>query len=309
MALKHIGSVMLPAHTQAGGFDHAAVHRRSGRLYVAHTANDTIDVIDCAADRYLHSIPNLTGVAGALVSDERDFIFTSNRGENTVGIFSPDQEANLVKVSVGVKPNGLSFDPQRGLLLAANAGDPIIPGSFTVSLVDVAQREMMADIPVSGRTRWTIFDTVTDAFYVNIADPAEIVVIDAKQPTRIAQTWSISAAGPHGLDRDAERRRLFCACDAKKLITLDMVSGATLHERELSGMPDVIFFNAALQHLYVAIGDPGVIDVFDTESLQRIAVVSTEKGAHTIGFDPDRNKVYAFLPNTHSAAVYRDEVR
>jgi DNA-binding beta-propeller fold protein YncE len=148
------------------------VHAAAG-TYVAHTANDAVDVIDCATDRYLHSIPNLTGVAGALVSDERDLIFTSNRGENTIGIFAPDDEAHPVKVPVGVRPNGLSFDPQRGLLLAANVGDPAIPGSFTVSMVDapyptshrevggvpgMARRALIASIPVPGRTRWTIFD-------------------------------------------------------------------------------------------------------------------------------------------------------
>src|SRR5512135_919506 len=98
MTLKHIGDIALPAHVQPGGFDHAAVHRRRGRLYVAHTSNDAIDVIDCSTDRYLHSIPHLTGVAGALVSDERDLVFTSNRGENTIGIFAPDDETNLARV-------------------------------------------------------------------------------------------------------------------------------------------------------------------------------------------------------------------
>ena len=306
MSLKLSGYIDLPAHAQRGGFDHAAVQRRRGRLYVAHTSNDAIDVIDCATDRYLHSIPKLTGVAGALVSEERDLVFTSNRGENTIAIFSPDQEAKLVKVPVGVKPNGLSFDPQSGLLLAANVGDPAIPGSFTVSLVDVVQRKMVASIPVPGRTRWTIFDAVTDSFYVNIADPAQIVAIDANRPNQIVRTLTIPVAGPHGLDLDAEQRRLFCACDAKQLITLDAASGAVLNASDLTGAPDVIFFNAALRHLYVAIGDPGVIDVFDTESLQRMQVLATEKGAHTIGFDASRNKVYAFLPQTHRAAVYVD---
>ena len=125
---------------------------------------------------------------------------------------------------------------------------------------------MIASIPVPGRTRWTIFDAATDAFYVNIADPAQIVIVDAKQPTQVARIFTSPVAGPHGLDLDVEHRRLFCACDAKKLIALDMVSGAVLSEHDLSGTPDVIFFNAALRHLYVASGDPGVIDVFETES-------------------------------------------
>src|SRR5512136_1580330 len=120
MSLSQLGFIPLPPHTRPGGFDHAAIHQGTGRLYVAHTVNDAVDVIDCEQDRYLHSIPGLTGVAGALVSDERNLIFTSNRGENTVGIFSPDDEAGPVKVGVGVRPNGLAYDPRRNLLLAAN---------------------------------------------------------------------------------------------------------------------------------------------------------------------------------------------
>jgi len=74
----------------------------------------------------------------------------------------------------------------------------------------------------------------------------------------------------------------------------------------LSGAPDVIFFNPALQHLYVAVGDPGVIDVFETTGLARIETIPTEKGAHTLAFDAQRNQVYAFLPQSHRAAVYLD---
>ena len=130
MALKLIGQVDLPENSKSGGFDHAAVHRASARLYVAHTANDALDVIDCATDRYLHSIQNLAGVAGVLVSDARGRVFTSNRGENTVGIFSPDDEAGLTKVPVGMRPNGLAYDATRNLLLAANVGDPALVHAF-----------------------------------------------------------------------------------------------------------------------------------------------------------------------------------
>jgi DNA-binding beta-propeller fold protein YncE len=88
---------------------------------------------------------------------------------------------------------------------------------------------------------------------------------------------------------------------------LDAQSGNALATRDLSGPPDVIFFNAARRRLYVAVGDPGMIDVFDTQTLRRVEVVQTEKGAHTLGFDAARNKVYAFLPQTRRAAVYIDE--
>jgi DNA-binding beta-propeller fold protein YncE len=307
MTLKLSGYIDLPEHVKPGGFDHAAVYRSRGRLYVAHTANDALDVIDVMSDQYLHSIPNLTGVAGALVSEDRDLVFTSNRGENSVSFFSPDEETKSSKVTVGIRPNGLSYDPARNLLLAANVGDPNQPGSFTVSIVDVDKQSLVANVPVPGRTRWTIFDAERDVFYVNIADPAQIVVIDAEHPLKIARSIEIPAAGPHGLDLDQDTGHLFCACDSKKLITIDVDSYQVIDQSDLSGPPDVIFFNPTLKHLYVASGDPGTIDVFDTSSLKIIETVATESGAHTIALDTDQNKVYVFLPETHRAAVYIDQ--
>lgn len=306
MALEYDGYVDLPPHATAGGFDHAAVHGRRGLLYVAHTASDALDVIDCVTNTYLRSIPHLTRVAGALVSEDQDLVFTSNRGENTVGIVSAARDQNVTRVKVGVGPNGLAYDPGRRLLLAANVGDPSRPGSFTVSLVDVGAQVMIADIPVPGRTRWTVFDGESGRFYVNIADPPQIVVVEGAHPTRVADAFAVPAVGPHGLDLDPATRRLFCACDGKSLLVIDARSGAVRSAHTIGGVPDVVFFNPALTRLYVAIGDPGVIDVFDTETMRRLESVSTERGAHTIGFDALRNTVYAFLPETNRAAVYRD---
>lgn len=113
MALKLIGHIELPESLKPGGFDHAAVHCELGRLYVADTANDALDIIDGVDDRYLHSIPTLAGLAGALVSEEQDLVFTSNRAENAVGIFAADHEADLAKVSVGIRPNGLAYDSSK----------------------------------------------------------------------------------------------------------------------------------------------------------------------------------------------------
>jgi DNA-binding beta-propeller fold protein YncE len=204
-----------------------------------------------------------------------------------------------------MRPNGLAFDPKRGLILAANVGDPAVPGSYTLSMVDLAALRMRCAIPVPGRTRWALYDPDADAFYVNIADPAQIVVVDARDPQRIARAFSIPAAGPHGLDMDLATRRLFCACDAKVVVTLDAGSGRIISERPLSGVPDVVWFNRQRGQLYVAIGDPGVIDVFDTRTMERIGSIATEAGAHTTALAPAGDRLYAFLPATHRAAVFQ----
>jgi DNA-binding beta-propeller fold protein YncE len=303
MPLELQGYIDLPPHIRSGGFDHAAVHTALGRCYVAHTANDAIDVIDLVARKYLGSLGGLTAVAGALVTEGPDFVFTSNRGEDTVGIFTPTSDA-VEKIGVGVRPNGLAYDPGRRRLLSAHVGDPAVAGSHTVAVVDVAGRRRVADVPVAGRTRWTVYDSAADAFHVNIMDPPQIAVVESADPVRIRRVVDVPHAGPHGLDIDVTRRRLFCACDAGVLLELDADTGQIRAAEAIAGVPDVVFFNTALGRVYVAIGEPGVIEVFDTEPLRRRETVSTEPGAHTLAFDSARNLVCAFLPETHRASVY-----
>lgn len=308
IGLQHLGFVQLPAHLKTGGFDHAAVHEKSGTLYVAHTSNDTVDIIDGQKDRYLRSIHGLIGVAGVLVSNDQDLVFTSNRGEKTVGFFPHGNEDKLVKIPVGGFPNGLAYNPSRGHLLAANVSKADDPHPVTISINDVKTKSMISDIPVPGRTRWTVYDPESDQFYVNISKPSQIIATSSEDPKQIASSYNIPATGPHGLDIDLANRRLFCACDRGGLFTIDLLHGAVSKAAELAGQPDVIFHNSRLNHLYVTIGDPGLIQVFDTRTMILIQTMMTEPGTHTIGFSRDRNKVYAFMPETHRAAVYLDTV-
>jgi DNA-binding beta-propeller fold protein YncE len=304
-ALLLIGHVALPKHEGKGAFDHAAAHAASGHVYVAHTANDAVDVFDPASGKHLFSVPRLPGVAGVLVSDEAQLIITSNRAENTIGVFDPGPDPQVLKITVGVHPNGLAYDHARRLILAANVGDPQIPGSQTISMIDLDAQAMLAEIRVPGRTRWAIYDPDAQVFYVNIADPAQIIIVDARNPRDVARVFPVPSAGPHGLDLDLTTHRLFCACDSGALITLNARSGKVMGERALSGTPDVVFFNRARQQLYVAVGDPGVIDVFDTATMESLGRIATEKGAHTLALAPAGDRVFAFLPETHRAAIYQ----
>jgi DNA-binding beta-propeller fold protein YncE len=304
--LELVGSVELPPHRGPGGFDHAAVHAPSGRLYVAHTANDAVDVVDLAASRYLRSIPGLPAVAGALAVETPPLVITSNRGENTVGLVQIGDESRVEKLAVGLRPNGLAWDPDRGRLLVAHVGDPAVPGSCTVSVVDVARRRRVADVTVAGRTRWTVFDPAADVFHVNVADPPQIVVVAAGDPVVIRRVVAVPWAGPHGLDLDATRRRLFCACDAGVLAEVDADTGSVLAAEKIAGVPDVVFLNPTLGRVYVAIGDPGVLEVFDAAPMRRHESVPTGPGAHTLALDLARNRVCAFLPATHRMAVFHD---
>lgn len=306
MSLKLLTEISLPSHKSNGGFDHAAYSKSQNCLYVAHTANDSVDIIDCSKDRYVESIDGFRGIAGTLVCNERDFVFTSNRGENSISFFKSQNPKEIYKISVGVRPNGLAFAPEQNLLLVANVGNPNDFHSYTLTVVSIQTREVVASIPVPGRTRWTVYDSKTSSFFVNVGSPSMILKISALNPFAIETKFEVPSQGPHGLDFDSQTNQLFCACDSGELVILDAQTGHIKKRISISGPPDVIFLNQNLGHLYIAIGDPGVIDVFDVNTMQIKETIKTENGAHTIGFDFERNKVYSFLPESCRTLVFKD---
>jgi DNA-binding beta-propeller fold protein YncE len=306
MALEKAGFISIPRGKQPG-FDHADVYRReapaASRLYVAHTGADRIDVIDCISNSYLRFLPEVPGVAGILIDNEQDLLFSSDRGCARVSIYRCSDEALLGRVPVGDRPNGLAYDPIRHRLFVFNIGDP--PGvNCTISVVAVDQMRVIATIPLPGRPRWAVYDPATEHVYANIQKPAEIAVLDTAD-LQVIQAFEIPVSGPHGLALSGDR--LFCAADGAALVALHRDTGALLGSIALPGEPDVIMQDSELARLYVAIGLPGVVSVIDEQRLETLEEVQTEVGAHTIGWNPDTRTLYAFLPQSGGAAVFVEQ--
>ena len=305
MSLKAVGFIELPGGRPTA-FDHADTYftTTGSRMYVAHTATNAVDVIDCGSGTFMRSLPDLPGVAGVLIDSERDLLFTSDRDAARVSMFRCSDETLLGQVNVGARPNGLAFDTRRRNLYSFNLGEPAGTDP-SASVVSVDERRVIATIQLPGRPRWAVFDRSSDSIYVNIQSPAVILVIDAGS---IGETRRIEvgAEGPHGLG--LAHRRLFCAADEGELVVIDpSMSGRGVIKRlPLPGAPDVVMLDERTQRLFVAIGSPGVVSVFDMRSLMALETIETERGAHTVGWDPAAAKLYVFAPQRGGAVVFSD---
>jgi DNA-binding beta-propeller fold protein YncE len=238
-----------------------------------------------------------------LIDNDNDLLFTSDRASSQVSFCRCSDEKLLGYVGVGAHPNGLAFDPARGHLFSFNLGEP--PGQkCTASVVALNSQQVVATLDLSGRPRWAAYDAETDQIFVNIREPPQILVITGDS-LAVRRAIDVPADGPHGLCIVGER--LWCAADGSALVVLDRDSGHVDGVLPLPGAPDVVMHDPELDHLYVAIGDAGVIVVADTKALEVMETVSTEPGAHTLAIDPDRHAVYAFLPASSGAAVYLDQ--
>ena len=134
MSLESVGFIAIPPGTKPG-FDHADVYRPGRRMYVAHTGADRVDVLDTERRAFLRMLPNLPGVAGVLVDEENDLLFTSDRAAARLSVFRCSDEQLLGQVRVGPHPNGLAYDSKRRRLYSFNLGEPL-GENCTASVVD-----------------------------------------------------------------------------------------------------------------------------------------------------------------------------
>jgi DNA-binding beta-propeller fold protein YncE len=298
VALTPLGSADLPPF-RASGFDHGDVHLASGRIFVAHTAAGSVEVIDSEHRAHVRTIPGCPEASGILCVQDSGTVFAAARGAGKVLVIDVASLACVREVASGPRPNGLAWDDSRRRLLAADVQD------LTARLLNPEDGEQVGQVDLPGRPRWCVYDRERDRFLVNIREPACVALLSA-EPFALTGNWAVSAAGPHGLDLDPEGRRAFVACDGGTVVALDLASGSQLGDVEIAGVPDAIWYNTDRRLLYVAIGDPGLVDVIDTTAMTRTQQVATEPGAHTTAFDRDRQTLTVFLPGSCRAALYRE---
>ncbi len=298
MTLSIIQFINLPPH-QSGGFDHADVHIRSGRTYVAHTANGTVEVIDGEYAKHLATITGCPEASGVKCAQDENLVFAAARGNHRFLIIDALTNNVLDEVEAGSMPNGLAWNSSRKQLLVADVQDN------HARLIDPYSKKLTSATKLPGRPRWCVYSRKMDVYLVNIREPAGVAMLT---PENVLHKvfMSISVAGPHGLEIDDRNDRAYVACDGGAVVVLDLNTGHEEATIPIGGSPDVIWLNTERQRLYCAIGRPGVIEVIDTEKLIVDERVITEEGAHTLTFDKKRQRLYAFLPKSCRTALYEE---
>jgi DNA-binding beta-propeller fold protein YncE len=295
------GYIAIPPHAPSE-FDHGDVLLSSGRVFVAHTAANMVEILDGERLSHVATVQGCAQGSGLLCAQEAGLVFAAARGAGKLLVIEATTGAVLREISVGPCPNGLAWDPGHRRLLVADVQDN------TTRLIDLsadAAPTALAAESLPGRPRWAAYDAHDDRFLVNIRDPACVAVLAAETAATLAQ-WLVSSAGPHGMDLDRAGRRAFIACDGGMVVALDLATGREVAQVAIAGVPDATWYNPRRERLYVAIAEPGVVDVVDTRAMAVVQRLETEAGAHTTAYDDTRQRLYVFLPQTCRAVAYEE---
>jgi DNA-binding beta-propeller fold protein YncE len=297
MPLKNLGVIKIPDATDSA-FDHAAFDPKTRRVFIAHTARNTVEVINHDAGKHEATLPGFPGVAGAVADDGE--ILVTNRGSASLAWLDAATFETKAVLKTGARPNGAAIVKRLSLGIVACIGDDReTPTLHAFGLND--RRQVSIDLP--GRPRWCVTDAEAKRVFLCIRQPSMVLVASLPNLRLIAQ-WRLPSDGAHGLDIDHSRGRLYAACDDGALVEIDSTSGEVTNVWPIAGAPDVTFFNPSTGRVHVAIGEPGLIETINPQTGTAIQTM-TGVGAHTTALVvPDQ--LYVISPTHGGILVLAD---
>jgi DNA-binding beta-propeller fold protein YncE len=289
-----------------------AVDAAARRLYLCHQTE--VVVIDLDKDAVAGRIGGLAGVRGFALAPELGLGFSANSLDGKAAIIDLKTQSIVSKVEAGREPSVIAFDSdqqevyvfsrrsQSATVFEAKTGKPVgvvpLPGQPAAAAVD----------PDAARVFCT---SLTPG-----SDEHEVASIDHIKFHTIADDWRISPGlEPGGMAIDAERHRLFVACNlspkraldginlpgtglvkANGLILMMSAINGTVITRLRTGLGvEGIAFDPGTRLLFCLAAQQGSISISHEDSPQRLSlaqVMEAPKGIRFVAVDPKTHKLY-----------------
>jgi hypothetical protein len=275
----------IPMTGVEGRIDHLTVDLKGQRLFVAALGNHTIEVIDLAAGKVIHSIRGLGQPQGLFYLASKNELVAADGSDGSCRIYDAASFRLLDTVKFNADADNIRYDATRNEVWIGY-------GEGGLGAINAATGKRAGDVKFNGHPESFQLERSGTRIFVNVPDAGRIAVIDRVKRSVIAN-WPVAHAAanfPMALDEAA--RRLFTGCrKPPSVLVFDAGAGSQLSAFDICGDTDDLFFDAGRKRLYVSCGE-GFIDVVDTGGYKRLERIATAPGARTSLFVPDLDRFF-----------------
>jgi len=291
--LKQIATIDLPG-PKGQRFDYLTTDDEDQFLLSAHLGPGILYVIDMKTNKVVKAIPGVPGITGLEFVPETRKVYTSDWGEEKIGIVDLHSMAVVKRLATAAKPNGSTYAaPFHKVYVSNTLGK-------AVAVVDVDKDEIVKTIEFPSETARKV--------YVNLRNTNEIAEINPATDTLLGKYPVDGCQFNHGMAVDSEHHRAFILCSGNRTFT---VFGLDTH-KSIAHLPmpagaDVVKFDPGLGRIYVACSS-GFISVFqaqDADHYRKLEDFAVEKMVHSLAVDSATHRVYAPEQQEHGQPVAR----
>lgn len=286
--LKKVGEFDLPG--PAGKrFDYLTIDPEDHYLISAHLAAAQTYVIDLRSNKVVATVADTPGAEGVEYVPELKKFYTSNAGDNTIGVVDLRQMKVVKKIRTEKKPDGSAYAaPFHKLYVSDERGK-------AEAIVDVTKNEIIKTLHFESETGMPQYDPVARKVYLNLQDQNIFAVIDPATDEVVGRYPVGRCKGNHGMALDPERHRAFLSCEENNTMAVfDLDKHEAIAFLPLADGPDVIKFDPGLQRIYVACysGAICVLHQDDADHYRKVEDFPVQHAVHSLAIDLSTHRVY-----------------
>ena len=270
-------------------FDYLTIDPDDHYLISAHLAAEQTYVIDLRTNKVVATVADTPGAEGVEYVPEFKKFYTSNAGDNTIGVVSMGRMKVVKKLRTERKPDGSAYaGPFHKLYVSDERGR-------AEAIVDVTKDEIVKTVHFDSETGMPQYDPIAKKVYVNLQDQNMFAVIDPATDEVTSRHPVGRCKGNHGMTLDPEHHRAFLSCEGNNLLTVfDLDKHEPIAYLPMADGPDVIKFDSGLGRIYAACYS-GAISIFhqdDPQHYRKLQDFKVQRAVHSLAVDPETHRVY-----------------
>jgi len=287
--LKQIAAIDLPG-PKGQRFDYLTTDDEDQFLLSAHLGPGILYVIDMKTNKLVKAIPGVPGITGLEFVPETRKVYTSDWGEEQIGIVDLNSMSVIKRLATAAKPNGSTYAvPFHKVYVSNTLGK-------AVAVVDVSKDEIVKTIEFPSETGMPQYDSSARKVYVNLRNTNEIAEIDPATDKVLGKYLVDGCKFNHGMAVDSEHHRAFILCSGNRTFTVFALdTHKSVAHLPMPAGADVVKFDPSLGRIYVACSS-GFISVFqaqDAEHYRKLEDFPVQKMVHSLAVDSTTHRVYA----------------
>jgi DNA-binding beta-propeller fold protein YncE len=276
--LRQIAMIDLPGQP---GFDSVAI--ANGALLVAHSAADTVDILDLAKRRIVAQVKHVRGASGIAVDEKNGHVYLSAPDGHSIVVISSSTWDVEGVIPVQSEVEHILYVPVNNRLYLANSRDQ------SIAYVDFNDKNSVHSLDAGGMPERLVFDSGKNLIYATLQDKHSVAAYDLE--LKPVSQWTLKASQPTGMTLDATSRRLYVAV-RYAVVTLDADSGAELSRVGAPAGVDSLWLDRESGTLYAAAG--GTVCIMRTRSggLTLESELNVDVKGRSLAFDPQTKLIY-----------------
>src|SRR3954453_7568446 len=211
--LKQIATIDLPG-PKGERFDYLTMDDEDHYLLSAHLGPGILYVVDVRTNKLIKAIPGVPGITGLEYVPGLRKVYTSDWGEEKIGIVDLRKMSIIKRLPTAAKPNGSTYAaPYRKVYVSDTLGK-------AVAVIDVDKDEVVKTLRFESETGMPQYDSVARKVYVNLRSTNQIAEIDPSTDAVVNRYPVQGCEFNHGMELESEGHRGFLLCGKSR--TMDV---------------------------------------------------------------------------------------